>query len=480
MSRVARFGSERGQILAALMTSMTLVALDSTIIATAVPSIVHDLHGFSDFPWMFSAYLLAQACVLPVVGRIADLVGRKPLVLLGIGLFFVGSVLCGLAWSLPALIAFRAVQGAGAGVIQAMSTTIVGDLFTLVERATAQGYLASVWGVASIAGPALGGIFAEYLSWRWIFFINIPICLAAAYLLSRRFHERPAPRAGTVDLPGAALLVPCSALALVAILEGGQMWGWFSVTEVMLVVATVALLALFVRRERRTPYPVLPLWVFGRRQLLVTSLGSAGVGGVSYGLSAFVPLYTQNVLHYGPVVAGGALASMTLVWPVSSSQAGKLYLRWGFRTSCLVGVGIATLGAAQLLFLGEESRLWQVAAACLVVGLGMGFVAAPMLIAAQSTVGWHERGVVTASNMFARAFGSAAAVAVLGAVANTNVAVIGESGARNPDAVALACHDAFVGVLAICILTGLCALLVRGGRPQDRVAAAAATLATRS
>ena len=174
------FRSERGPVLGALMLCTGLVALDSTIIATAVPSIVRDLGGFSQFPWLFSIYLLTQAVTVPLYGKLADVVGRKPVMFFGIAVFLLGSVLCGVAWSMPALIAFRAVQGIGAGAVQPMSMTIVGDLYTVEERARVQGYLASVWGAAAVLGPTLGGVFSEYVSWRWIFFVNLPLGAVAS------------------------------------------------------------------------------------------------------------------------------------------------------------------------------------------------------------------------------------------------------------------------------------------------------------
>src|SRR5689334_23065547 len=176
------------------MLATGLIAVDSTIIATAVPSIVRDIGGFAEFPWLFSIYLLAQAVSVPVYGKLCDLFGRKPAVLWGIGLFLVGSIMCGAAWNVWLLIAFRVVQGLGAGAIVPTTITIIGDLYSVRERAKVQGYIASVWAVSSVVGPTLGGVFSEYATWRWIFFVNIPLCLLAAGMIARRFHERLTPR----------------------------------------------------------------------------------------------------------------------------------------------------------------------------------------------------------------------------------------------------------------------------------------------
>ena len=181
--------SERGPILLSVMLATGLVAIDSTILATAVPSVVADLGGFSQFPWLFSIYLLAQAVTVPLYGKFADLVGRKPMMLLGIAIFLVASVLCGLAWSMVSLIVFRALQGLGAGAVLPMGQTIIGDIYSVAERARVTGYVAGVWAASSVIGPTLGGVFSDYISWRWIFFVNIPIAIAAMVVLQRSFHE---------------------------------------------------------------------------------------------------------------------------------------------------------------------------------------------------------------------------------------------------------------------------------------------------
>jgi EmrB/QacA subfamily drug resistance transporter len=446
------FRSERGPVLIALMLSTALVAVDSTIIATSVPSIVGSIGGFTEFPWLFSIYLLAQAVTVPVYGKLADLFGRKPVILFGIGLFLVGSILCGLAWSMPALIAFRAAQGAGAGAIQPMSITILGDLYSLAERSKVQGYIASVWGMSSVIGPTLGGVFSEYASWRWIFFVNIPLCALAAFMLTRKFTERVVRGHPHIDYRGAALLTTGCTLLILGVLEGGQSWAWLSLPGLLILGFGVALLAAFVLVERQVSEPVLPLWVFSRRLLLTTSLVSAAVGAIVLGLTSYIPTFVQDVLGTGPLVAGFALSTLTFGWPVSASQAGRIYLRIGFRRCALGGSVFVIAGCALLLLLEESSPVPQVAATCFVIGIGMGLVAVPTLIAAQSSVGWHERGVVTGNNLFCRSLGSALGVAVFGAIANATLrsrSAVASSGARSSAALTTASHHVFVAVLVV-------------------------------
>jgi EmrB/QacA subfamily drug resistance transporter len=416
------FRSDRGPVLAAVMLSTGLVALDSTIIATAVPSIVRDLGGFSQFPWLFSIYLLTQAVTVPLYGKVADSIGRKPVLLFGIALFLVGSVLCGVAWSMPALILARAVQGIGAGAVQPMSVTIVGDLYSVRERARVQGYLASVWGVSALVGPALGGVFSEYLSWRWIFFANLPLGAVAVWALARRFRERVERRTHRVDVAGAAALTGGFSLLILGLLEGGQAWPWASVSSLLIFAVALALLAVFVIVERRAPEPVLPLWVVGRRILAGGNLTALFAGALLIGLSSYVPTYAQGVLGVGPVVAGFALAALTIGWPLAASQSGRLYLRIGFRDTAVFGSLFIITGAVLAALLTDRSPVWAVAGAAFVMGIGLGLAASPTMVAVQSVVGWDRRGVVTGANMFSRALGSAVGAALFGAIANATLA----------------------------------------------------------
>ena len=444
------FRSERGPVLIAIMLSTSLVALDSTIIATAVLTIVGDLGGFNQFPWLFSIYLLAQAVSVPVYGKLADLFGRKKIMLFGIGVFLLGSILCGLAWSMPALIAFRAIQGLGAGAVQPMSITIAGDIYTLAERAKVQGYLASVWAMSAVLGPALGGIFSEYLSWRWIFFVNIPLCILAAWMLIRRFHEgEMSRRRPKIDYLGAGLLTIGAAAVLLGLLEGGQAWSWTSGASVAIFTVGIASLALFAWQQNRAPEPILPLWVFTRRVLVVSSLISLLVGALVLGLTSYIPTFVQGVLGTGAIVAGFSLATLTIGWPIAASQSGRFYLRFGFRATALTGGTIAVIGSILGSLITENSQIWQIATVCFVIGLGLGLIASPTLIAAQSSVEWSERGVATSTNMFARSIGSAVGVAIFGAIVNSRISGPGEP---DPGQLSDAIHLVFLGVAAAAVL----------------------------
>jgi EmrB/QacA subfamily drug resistance transporter len=430
------------------MLSMGLIAIDSTIIATAVPSVVADLGGLHQFPWLFSVYLLAQSVSVPIYSKLADQYGRKPVILVGIGGFLLGSVLCGAAWSMPALIAFRAVQGLGAGAVTPMVQTIVGDLFSLAERGRVQGYLASVWAVSAVVGPTLGGVFAEYLTWRWIFFVNIPLCLLAAGTLVRAFHENVARRRHRLDYAGAGLLTVGGTLLLLGLLEGGHAWPWRSWTSLAVLGGGAVLIAVFVLVERSAAEPVLPGWVFRRRVLASTNAVAALLGALLIGITSYVPTFLQGVLGANPLPAGLALATLTLGWPLTSSLSSRFYLRLGFRTTALIGSTLAITGSSLLMLVGVGSSIVTVAVACFVVGAGLGLVAAPTLIAAQTTVGWAERGVVTGTNAFGRSIGSALGVAILGAVANT---ALGPDG-LTPSTLDTAAHRVFVGVLIAAVL----------------------------
>ena len=446
------FRSRRGPILIALMLATGLVAIDATIVATAVPSIVEDIGGFASFPWLFSAYLLAQAVSVPVYAKLSDVVGRKPIILGGIGLFLLGSILCGLAWSMPALIAFRVLQGLGAGAVQPVAITIAGDIYTLAERAKVQGYLASVWAVSSVVGPTLGGVFASLGIWRWIFLINIPLCLIAAWMLLRTFHENVERTKHRIDYAGAGLLTISLSLLILGALQGGQAWPWDSPISFAVFGGGALLFVVFLLVERKAAEPVLPPWVVSRRLLATTAMVAFGVGAVMLGITTYVPTFLEGSLKTSPLLAGLALAALTIGWPISASQAGRFYLRIGFKNTAIIGIVITVIGSAILALTAPTPNIMLVAMACFVVGLGLGLVATPSLIAAQTSVEWKERGVVTGTNLFARSIGSSIGVAVFGAIANA-IYANGPSGGPDPQTTVHASTAVFLAVLVSAVLT---------------------------
>ncbi|OZB88280.1 MAG: MFS transporter [Microbacterium sp. 14-71-5] len=467
------FRSERGPVLLSLMLAMGLIAMDATILATAVPSVVRDLGSYQQFPWLFSIYLLAQAVSVPIYSKLADTVGRKPIVLIGIALFLLGSILCGLAWSMPSLILFRLLQGLGAGAVGPMVATIVGDIYTLSERAVVQGYIASVWALSSVVGPALGGVFAQFDAWRLIFFINIPLCLIAAWMLLRHFHEQIEKRRHRIDYAGAVLLTIALTAIIVGVLEGGNAWAWQSVPSLACFVGGGIALVAFGLVERRAAEPIIDLRLISGRLILTTTLASLAIGALLTGITSFAPAYLQGAIAVPPLLAGLAVAALTLGWPLSAANAGRLYLRHGFRFTALIGASIATLGAIGLALIGPYPSAYTLAAVAFVIGFGLGWTAAPTLIVAQASVGWGERGAVTGMNTFARSAGSAVGVAVFGAISNAVIASGGGSG--DPATVVRASTWVFVAAAVTAVLMLLAILAMPKDRAGDHSGAPAPT-----
>lgn len=450
------FRSSRGPILLALMLTSFLVAIEATVLSTAVPSIADDLGDFELFPWLFSIYLLTQAVTVPVYAKLADTLGRKPIILVGIGLFLLGSILSAFAWSMPALIAFRAIQGLGAGAVLPIAITIAGDIYTVQERAKVQGYLASVWAIAAVVGPTVGGLFAQFDAWRGIFIVNIPLCLLAAWMLARNFHEKIERTPHKIDYAGAGLLTAALTVLLLAILEGGNAWAWNSVPSIALFAAGAVLLVVFVLVERRAAEPILPLWAFSRRLLLIVAIIGLGIGATLTGLTSYVPTYLQGALGVSPLLAGFALATLTIGWPIAAAFSGRLYLRIGFRSTMLIGMGLTVVGTGLLALFSLSPSIIVVAIACFLVGAGLGLSATPSLIAAQASVAWNERGVVTGTNLFSRNVGSAVGIAIFGAIFNAIFFATGAS--ENDPSVMTAAGSAvfvaaFVASLATLVVT---------------------------
>lgn len=414
----------RTAVVAALMLTMGLVALDAAIVSTVVPQIVGDLGGFAVFSWIFSGYILAGTVTLPVYGKLSDTYGRKPVLLLGISLFLLGSLLCAAAWNMAALIAFRILQGLGGGALQGTVQTLAADLYPLKERPRIQARMSVVWATSALAGPALGGLIASYTDWRWIFLLNLPLAAGALWIISRHLVEpTPAPgHSGPVDWAGAVCVFACGGVLLFALVQGGVAWPWLSAPSLGLLGAGAALGVLVVRVERRAAQPILPGWVWRRRTIAAVNLAMAGLGLLMVAPMVFMPTYAQTVLGLGPTGAGLVTSAMTLSWPISAALAQHVYRRVGFRDTAALGVGLAAVILCCFTLLPYPPPVWQPVVIMLLLGGALGLFQLPLIVGVQSTVGWAERGTTTASVLFCRNVGQSVGAALLGAVANATLA----------------------------------------------------------
>ncbi|HNU82573.1 MAG TPA: MDR family MFS transporter [Thermoanaerobaculia bacterium] len=438
----------RRWILMALMATVMLAAMDTTIVSTAIPQIVADLGDFSLFSWVFSIYLLAQTVTIPVYGKIADLVGRKPVLVGGILVFLAGSVTSAFAWSMVTLIVFRGLQGLGAGSIMATVNTLAGDLYTVRERARIQGWLSSVWGVAAILGPTLGGAFVEYASWPWIFLVNLPVGAVALPLLIRFLHEEAVPERHRIDWAGALLTLLAGGTLVFGLLEGGQAWPWLSRQSAFVFTLAALLAAATVWVERRAAEPIMPPWLWRHRTLAGSNLAMIGMGIVLMAPTTFLPTFGQAVLGLGAITAGLLLAGMSIGWPVASSLSGRFYLRTGFRDVGLAGAVLVVLAVGAFLLVTYPGRLLPLFAGQLLLGAGFGLLSTPLLVGGQSTVTWHQRGVVTSANIFSRYLGQSLGAALFGAAFNHTLAQRLTTAPEAIRAVLPADVDSVVGALA--------------------------------
>jgi EmrB/QacA subfamily drug resistance transporter len=402
-------GTNRALTVIALLSALFMAAMEMTVVSTAMPTVIGDLGGIRLYSWVFTAYMLTATVTVPMYGKLADLYGRKPILLLGVVLFMVGSVASGASQSIYQLIGFRALQGLGAGAVQPVTMTVVGDLFDVEERAKMQGLFGAVWGLAGITGPLLGGTIVKLLSWRWVFYINVPFGVACILILSLAFHERVEKKRRVLDLAGAALL----AGAVVALLVGSS----GGALGIALIALSGVLCAFFFGVERRASEPMLPLPLFRRRVMWVaTALGTL-LGAVMIAATTFVPLDVQAVLGGTATEAGSAIAPMVIGWPIASALSGRILVKIGFRPLIWAGLGVAACATTGLAYsVVSHAAVGMTRASMALLGVGLGLANTALVIAVQTSVEWRERGVATASTMFFRTIGGTLAVGALGAV----------------------------------------------------------------
>ncbi|MDC3417342.1 MDR family MFS transporter [Aquibacillus salsiterrae] len=410
--------TRRPLVLAFLVISMFMAAIEGTIVATAMPDIVADLGGFSVYSWVFSSFLLMQAVTTLIYGKLSDLFGRKPVFLIGVIIFLVGSILCGLATTMTMLVIFRIVQGIGAGAVQPIATTIVGDMYTMEERSKIQGYLASVWGISSVIGPLAGGLIVNFSDWAWIFWINVPLGTVAMIGVFLFFHENVSREKKSIDYLGSGLFFISISSLIVVLVKGGVNWSWGSPQVVILLTIFVLSVLFFLLQEKRAATPMMPLTIWKNKLITTANLATLTSGMIIIGLSSFIPTYVQAVMGYSSIIAGFTLCTLSIGWPVSSTIAGHLVLKIGFRKTALIGGFALLIGGLLFYFLTPSNGPLYVGFSSFVVGVGMGFSSTPFIVSIQASVDWKMRGVATSLNMFMRIIGSALGAAVLGAILN--------------------------------------------------------------
>jgi EmrB/QacA subfamily drug resistance transporter len=414
----ARLSKKRVIItMVAAMSGMFLASLDQTIVSAAMPTIVGDLHGIDHYAWVFSGYLLAEIATIPLWGRLADMFGRKRIYLVGMAIFLVGSALSGMSQTMTMLVLFRAMQGVGAGCLLPVAQTITADLFTLEQRAKVSAFYSAMFGFSAIVGPFIGGFITDHWSWRWIFYVNLPIGIASMILvavvmiepLEHRHRHR-------LDWAGIITLLGWTCLLVFALESGGRDYAWGSPQIVGCFVASALLFVAFAIAETRAPEPLLPFSLFKIPMLRASTVISIAVGMAMFGMISFLPLFVRVVIGGSATQSGQALTPMMLAMMASSVVGVRIVLRIGYRVVCAAGFGVAATGVFLLTRLTVDATRLDVAIAMACVGFGTGFVFMATALAAQSSVDLPRMGVATGLVNFTRQLGGAVGVAAASAV----------------------------------------------------------------
>lgn len=481
--------SRRRMILAASLMATFIPAVESTIVATAMPTIVGDLGGFSLYSWVFAMPLLTMAVSIPVYGRLADLYGRKRIFFIGTGIFLVATTLCGFARSTEMLIFLRAVQGLGSGAIQPISMTILGDVYPPAERAKVQGLQSSVFGVAAIVGPALGAYLVQHVHWSVVFWVNLPIGALSIAMFTLFFEERVERREHRIDWLGGALLIIGIGALMLALVQAVRLSGAQIAALVVFGLITLAVLAI---HEARTPEPMLPLDLWRRRVLALSNLAAFGASASYMAVAALLPVYVQGVMGGSPSLAGFVVGAASVSWMFASLAAARVMIRTTYRLTALIGAACLFAGSLVLTQIDPfGSVLWAIGGS-FVLGIAMGFCNTTFVVAIQANVVQSQRGVATGSQMFMRMIGMSSGAALYGSIVNFGVhrrlpgtddavnklllpalrqGLGADEAARLAEAIAQPAHYAFVASAAIAAITLLLALAFPKGLSPTRAAA---------
>jgi EmrB/QacA subfamily drug resistance transporter len=411
-----------GRILAiysGLMVTLMLAALDQTIVSTALPRIVSDLGGLSSYSWVFTAYLLASTVTVPLYGKLGDKYGRRPLFLIAIGIFLVGSALCGLAQNMTELVVFRAVQGLGAGGLFPLAIAVVGSIVPPRDRGRYQGLIGAVFAAASIIGPAVGGFIVDNASWRWIFYVNLPVGGLAMLVISVTMPRRATRHEHSVDWLGGGLLAAGTAFLLLGLVWGGTEYPWGSPEVLGAIAASLVLLATFGLVERRVPEPILPFDLM-RNPIVSASVVCVGLIGMAmFGTIAFVPLFVQGVIGTSATSSGVVLTPFMLGAVTTSILSGQIVSRTGrYRPMVVIGPIVLTVGMLLLWRMGPETTNAEAARNMVVAGVGLGMMMQMFVLSVQNAVPMRSMGVATALTQFGRSIGATLGVTLMGVIVN--------------------------------------------------------------
>lgn len=459
--------SSRRLVTLGVLGGAFLAAIEATIVSTVMPTVVDHLGGLSHYAWVFTAYILTSTVTMPLWGRLSDLYGRRTFYLGAVGMFLLGSALSGASQSMTQLIIFRAVQGVGAGGLLPLGMTIIGELYTLKERARAQAWFSGVWGLASIVGPFIGGFMADRVSWRWVFYLNLPFGAIAAALVGMSLVDKKSDVRPRIDYRGAVVLSAGITLFLLALTQTGVADAALNPIQLGVVYAISAGLGVwFLRIEQRVPQPILPLTLLSNAYVGSSTVVGFLTGIAMFGALSFVPLFVQSAMGRSATEAGSALSPLLLGWVVMSVVTSHVLPKVGFRRMVMAGLACISIGFFGLVRITHDSRMLELWLALLVMGVGMGMSMLSLLLAGQSAVPREQLGIATSLSQFSRSIGGAVGVALMGTVMTASLAALQGPGMPLARAMEMSLHRAFIVGALVSLLALAAATKVPRGFPQ--------------
>ncbi|MGI2774746.1 MDR family MFS transporter [Bacillus cytotoxicus] len=472
----------RKKVMISLMLMTFLSAVEGTIVSTAIPRITSDLSGVELVSWVYAIYMLATAVSTPIYGKLADLFGRKKVLLIGATIFLIGSALCGVVTSMEQLIIFRALQGIGAGAVMPITMTIIGDLYSEAkERAKAQGWMSAVWGVSGVVGPLVGGFLVDSLSWRYIFFLNVPFGILACFMIVISYKESVQSAKHHIDYTGATIFSLGTIALLYALLTGSSKQNWGDITIIGLLIGAAIAFILFLFIEKKSPEPLIPLTLFSNRTLSTVNLLTLIAGAMIISITMYLPIWSQGVLGKNATEAGLILMPIPVLWTFGSIFSGNLVGKLQTKQIILIGASILSVATFLLFTLSTHSPSFLIYIAVGLFGLGMGLITPIYMVTIQAAVPAHTRGTAVGLNTFINTFSQTLGAAIFGTIFNTmihkqgiqNVNLVsgGHGGATNivtksQEALASSVHVIYMSTFILAVFTFIIGWLLLKPVPQ--------------